>query len=100
MAVFQKFNKEQILVCAIHLAFTYGYRGVLKRHIADRLKCAMGTVNHHWGTMDALREAIVREALRIGNRAILAQAVALNDPLVKRENLSRAQRAKLDTLAA
>ena len=75
MAVFQKFNKEQILVCAIHLAFTYGYRGVLKRHIADRLKCAMGTVNHHWGTMDALRAAMVKRAKCDGTHKAIIRAV-------------------------
>jgi hypothetical protein len=56
----------------------------------------MGTINYHWGLMNVLREQIVRRALRDGNRQILLQAVALCDPLVRRENLSREQRARLD----
>lgn len=91
-------DKSKILAAAIALAETLGYRGVLKRHIAARLKCGMGTVNYHWGTMDGLRDAIVREAIATGNRQIVTQAVALRDPLVKRENISRGQRQKLDAL--
>lgn len=91
-------DKHQILAAGVELAKTHGYRAVFKRHIAAVLGCGMGTVNYHWGTMDGLRGAIVREAIAIGCRQIVAQAVALRDPIVKRENLSRGQREKLDAL--
>jgi AcrR family transcriptional regulator len=92
-------DKQTILNAGVELAKTRGYRDVLKRNIAFVLGCGMGTVNFHWGTMDALRKAIVIEALRTGCRQIVAQAVALRDPIIKRENLSRAQRAALDALS-
>ena len=91
-------TKQKILETACFLAETLGYRGVLKRHIADSLGIGMGTVNYAWGTMAALREAIVREAINTGNRQIVLQAVSLRDPIVWRKNLSQAQRDKLDAL--
>ncbi len=91
-------DKQTILNAGVELAKTRGYREVFKRNIAFVLGCGMGTVNYHWGTMDELRKAIVIEALNTGCRQIVAQAVALRDPLVKRENLSRGQRDKLDAL--
>ena len=92
-------DKQTILSAGVELAKTRGYREVFKRNIALVLGCGMGTVNYHWETMDALRKAIVIEALNTGCRQIVAQAVALRDPIVKRENLSRGQREKLDALA-
>lgn len=91
-------DKQTILNAAIDLAATRGYRGVLKRNIAVVLGCGMGTVNYHWETMDALRRAVVLEALATGKRQIVMQAIALRDPILKRENLSRGQRDKLDAL--
>lgn len=92
-------DKQTILRAAVTLAETRGYRGVLKRNIAAVLGCGMGTVNYHWETMDALRRAVVLEALATGNRQIVLQAVAVRDPILKRENLSRGQRDKLDALS-
>jgi AcrR family transcriptional regulator len=91
-------NKQTILRTAVTLAESFGYRGVLKRHLAAHLDCGMGTINYHWGTMDELRKSIVREALATGNRQVVLQAYALNDPLVARENLSQGQRMKLDAI--
>ena len=92
-------DKQTILNAGVELAKTRGYREVFKRNIATVLGCGMGTVNYHWETMDALRKAIVIEALNTGCRQIVAQAVALRDPIVKRENLSTRQRGLLDALA-
>jgi DNA-binding transcriptional regulator YbjK len=92
-------DKQTILNAGVELAKTRGYCNVFKRNIATTLGCAMGTVNYHWETMNALRRAIVMEALSTGCREIVAQAVAMCDPIVKRENLSRAQRQKLDALS-
>lgn len=79
-------DKHTILAAGIELAKTRGYRSVLKRHIAETLGCGMGTVNFHWGTMAALREAILATAIAQGNKLIIMQAVGLRDPAVYREN--------------
>ena len=55
-------DKSTILKAAVTLAETRGYDNVYKRHIANVLGCGMGTVNFHWQTMAALREAIIDHA--------------------------------------
>jgi len=59
-------DKQTILGAAVALAKKHGYRGVLKRHIAERLGCATGTINYHFGSMDILRARMVIEAKRRG----------------------------------
>lgn len=91
-------DKQTILKAAVILAKTRGYRGVLKRHLSVVLGCGMGTVNYHFGTMDALRAEIVREAIRLDDRQIVLQAVALRDSIIWRKNLAPSLREKLDAM--
>lgn len=91
-------DKQTILSAAVTLAKSRGYRGVLKRHLSGVLGIGMGTVNYHFGTMDALRAEIVREAIRSDDRQIVLQAVALRDPIVWRKNLAPSLREKLDAM--
>jgi AcrR family transcriptional regulator len=81
-------DQQTILKAATRLARTHGYNGVLKRHVAEALGCGMGTVNFHWGTMDALRLAVVENAVATGNKRIIAQAVALRHPAVYRKRVT------------
>lgn len=88
-------DKQTILNAGVMLAQTRGYDNVFKRNIATVLGCGMGTVNYHWGTMDALRIAIVHEAIRTGDRAIVVQAAARRDPVLHHKRLSPNLRVKL-----
>ena len=81
--------KEQILAAALMLAETLGYQHVLKRHIAKKLKIGMGTVNSNWGTMEALRYEVVREAIRTSNKKVMLQAIAAYHPLTIRMSLEK-----------
>ena len=91
-------DKQQILTAGVTLAKARGYRGVFKRHLAEVLGCGMGTINYHFGTMDALRAEIVREAIRVGDSQIVQQAVALRDPIIWHKNLPLSLREKLGTM--
>jgi len=91
-------DKQTILEAALALAATRGYENVFKRNIAVVLGCGMGTVNYHWGTMDALRTAVVHEAIRTGNKQVVMQAASRRDPIIWRKNLSAALRTQLDAL--
>jgi AcrR family transcriptional regulator len=84
-------DKQTILKAAMMLAETRGYDNVFKRNIATVLGCGMGTVNYHYGTMDAVRLAVVQEAVRIGNKRILMQAIAARHHAVR--HLTAEQRA-------
>lgn len=84
-------DKQTILKAAITLAATRGYDNVYKRHIAGFLKCGMGTINYHWGTMKELRTSVVQEAVRTGNKRVMLQAIAANHHAVR--HLTTEQRA-------
>jgi AcrR family transcriptional regulator len=81
--------KDQILAAALELAESIGYAHVLKRHIAKKLKIGMGTVNSNWGTMEALRYEVVREAIRTTNTTVMLQAIAARHPLTIRMSLEK-----------
>jgi AcrR family transcriptional regulator len=53
------FTRAKILRAARTLARRHGIDRVLKRHVAEHLGCATGTINTHFGTMQALRDAVV-----------------------------------------
>lgn len=91
-------DKQTILTAAVELAKTRGYDNVYKRNVSTVLGCGMGTVNYHWGTMDALRTGIVHEAIRTGERAIVLQAAARRDPILWHKRLSPDLREKLTAL--
>lgn len=84
-------DKQTILKAAVTLAETRGYDHVFKRNIASVLGCGMGTVNYHFGTMDAVRLAVVQEAVRTNNKRIMLQAIAANHHAIR--HLTPEQRA-------
>lgn len=81
--------KAQILAAALELAESLGYQHVFKRHIAKKLKIGMGTVNSNWGTMEALRLEVVREAIHVGNPTVMLQAIAARHPLTIRMSVEK-----------
>lgn len=81
--------KAQILAAALTLAEDLGYQHVLKRHISKFLKIGMGTVNSNWGTMEALRYEVVREAISTSNQKVMLQAIAARHPLTIRMSLEK-----------
>jgi hypothetical protein len=66
------FTKDNIFRAACAVARNIGADRVLKKHVAKHLGCSMGTVNHHWSTMDALRSAIVDLAKETQDMGLLA----------------------------
>lgn len=52
------FSAQKIFKAACILARQHGIASVHKKHIADRLGCAPGTINYHWGTMETLRVVV------------------------------------------
>ncbi len=91
-------DKQTILTAALELAKTRGYDNVYKRHVSTVLGIGMGTVNFHWGTMDALRIGIVHEAIRTGERAVVMQAASRRDPVLWLKRLSPSLRDQLAAL--
>lgn len=74
MTVSHRITPKIILDAAVELAEVYGYHGVFKRHLSEKLGCAMGSINYHWKTMTALRAAMVVRAKQLGRHKIITQA--------------------------
>lgn len=53
------------------MARRHGVDRMCKKHIAEHLRCGMGTVNYHWKTMAALREAVIEIARSENDSALL-----------------------------
>ena len=77
-----KSKKQAILLVAVEIANEHSYATITRDEIAWKAGVGMGTVTNHLGTMRQIKRAVVRYAIRTEVLAIIAQAVALKDPLV------------------
>lgn len=73
-------RKEQIIKAALELAHEHRFDHVSRNMIADKVGVAGPTVQYHFGTMQQLRRALMREALKLEDLKILAQIIAARDP--------------------
>jgi AcrR family transcriptional regulator len=76
--------KDEILVCAVAIAKGLGLSAVTRVEVAHVAECAVGTVNYHFDTMDALRNAVVEYAVQNEVVEVIAQARAIRHPAVRR----------------
>ena len=65
-----------VLAGAIEATRKYGYRNFTRDSVARFANVANGTVNHAFGTMAALRDAVMREAIEKEMLDIIAQGLA------------------------
>lgn len=84
--------KERIMTEALALAAKIGVSATTRDGIAARVPCSGGSVSFHYGEMRKLQRAIVVEAIRTSNYAVLGWAVAEKHPSVA--DLSDGQRAR------
>lgn len=68
--------QEKILSAAYAIACKKGYRNLRKREVAQRAEVAEGSVSYHYGTMGALQDAVLLQAVERGNVSMLATAWA------------------------
>lgn len=89
--------KIEILNAAMLVAQTAGYSRVTLQEVANQAGCTHGAVLYHFSTVAQLRRAIMSEAIRIGDAAIIAQGLAIGDSKAKRAppNLKAAAAAYL-----
>lgn len=75
--------KDTILQEAVGIARNLGLRALTRQNVARASVCAVGTVNYHYETMDALRDAVVDYAVENEVIEVLAQARAERHPRLK-----------------
>lgn len=73
--------KLQILAVAMKLAETKGYQNLTRNEIAGVAEVATGSVTYHFKSMRKLQAAVVTEAIKTENLAIVSQAVVARHPL-------------------
>lgn len=83
----------QILNAAIDIAQTDGWRAVTRDRVAEQAYVAQGSVNAHFGTIDALRTAVMEEAVRREIVAIVAQGLAEQHPAARAAPVDLKRRA-------
>lgn len=77
-------RKTDILNAAMTVAQTAGYSRVTLQEVARQAGCTRGLVLYYYSTIVQLRRAIMSEAIRIKDAAILAQGLAVGDSKAKR----------------
>lgn len=76
-------SKEHILEVAYTMAQRDGFGTLTRDGVAAEAGVAMGSVNHHWVKMSALREAVMQRAVEEENLELIAQGIALGDTIAK-----------------
>lgn len=76
--------KEQILAAAVVVAERDGYKQMTRAAIAKQANCAEGSINHYYTTMEQLRVAVIRRAIKDRNATIIVQGIANGDRRVMR----------------
>ena len=69
-------RKSEILAAALALASKNGYRNITRASIAEKAGASEALVSRYMGSMDKLREAVMREACKKGVIPVIAQGIA------------------------
>lgn len=86
-------SKEHILEVAYTMAQRDGFGTLTRDGVAAEAGVAMGSVNHHWVKMSALREAVMQRAVEEEQLELIAQGIALGDVTAKSAPLDVRTRA-------
>ena len=79
-------RKQQIITAAVELAILKGgYKNITRDDIAGLANCSMGLINHYFGTVEELREEVIKQAIALVIPEIIVEALLDKSPLV--ENL-------------
>jgi len=73
-------RNRAVLDAAVTLASAKGYRNVTRLDVAAQANVAAGSVNNAYGTMDALRDAVMAAAVERGLADIVSQGLADRHP--------------------
>lgn len=91
-------SKEYILEVAYTMAQRDGFGSLTRDGVAAEAGVAMGSVNHHWVKMSALREAVMQRAVEEENLELIGQGMALGDSVAKSAPLELRQAALITLL--
>ncbi len=84
---------DAILTAAIDEAKENGLLKLKRLTVARRAACSASLVNHYFGTTIGLRQAVVREAIKLANLSVIGQALIARDPIALAAPIELRQRA-------
>lgn len=88
-----KDRKAEILSAAVAAAQALGFTRFRLVDVAAKANCSTALVIIYWSTMEQIRRAVMREAIRIEALPILAVGIAIDDPRCRKMSHDLAQRA-------
>jgi AcrR family transcriptional regulator len=74
-------RKKLLLYTAIDLSVRFGYKYLTRTKVAKKAGVTDALINHYFGTMKNLKKAVLREAIDKEIIPVVAQGLALRDPL-------------------
>jgi len=74
---------ERVCRAAVAVAGAEGLAAVSRSRVAEAARVSLGTVSNAYGTMQALRDAVMHEAVSRPILSILAQGLAMGDPIAR-----------------
>lgn len=72
---------QLILAAGLKLAEDVGYQRLTREALAKAAMVSPGLINFYFGNMTKAREAVMAEAVRTSNVAVVAQGLAAGDPV-------------------
>lgn len=82
MRLTKEHRRAQLLEMARQLSYEGRLYDWTLNDVAANVGCSRSTVNHHFKSIIALRNAVIRDAMVRGDDAILLQARAKFDPVL------------------
>lgn len=80
-------RKQQIIFAAIEMAMlNSGYKSITRDGVAVLAKCSMGLINHYFGTVEELREEVIKRAIALELPSLIAEAILDRSSLVEEIN--------------
>jgi AcrR family transcriptional regulator len=74
-------RREEVLSVALQLAVEVGYTRITRERISSVIGITKQAIQHHIGTVAELRRDVMQEAIARECLPVIAQGMALRDPL-------------------
>ena len=81
MARPRKFKRENVLIVATSLASSVGYQNITREDVAQSAFTSAGTVSGLFGSMEQLKQEVVKFAIANACLPVIAQALAARNKL-------------------
>lgn len=92
-------RRSAIIAAALRLAADKGYQTLTRDDVAAEAGVAAGSVNHEFGTVDNMRDAVIDAAVEERNLVVVAQAIVAGHPAA-RDAPADLKKEAIETLAA